>query len=680
MLEDIYSQDFKKEINKAALLLARTRYLEQVKPFVKDSKERLSYADKEIQRIIVECSQSMDADESFVESNLRKIISEELTAASTEAVIDSPSESLSFGNKDKEVKEKGYGGGPPSPPLKFDPKGVNPEPDAVTDLSYTQGPVLEDELRNADVQHDLNDETFSGENKNNFSSVKEAAPPLGRPGGEPGEEDTYHNDVFNDPSLEPPLEEGLNDEAKTCPSCGGSDWQLAGDQDVHATCSNCGDSYSLDELQGDLGADDGFGHEHEHGIGQGGGQDYGSELSDEHFGSVLKVYNSLIKQGVEVPEELAETLRKSARYGIPKEHGGDSHENIEKMHSCVEKVMEEGHSKESAIKICKAQLFGTEKKSCFRCNCDIEDGSVCEKCGSELIKKANPYGNPPLPNEGIVSAVCPQCGMQMQPGQQACATCGWSANNLNSQNVQNMENAHPDSVLNNRMQWGQQPSVFGSTKESQLPGEMGDNAMPGPPQPQAPVQMPQEQPEKPIRVDEGLSSSPRQRFDDVISTLANTAAARQFSLPTEEEIAGISHMYGLDDYTVRQNLKVVANFGNIVSVNGEINGDDNTEGMEEVQVEGLGGKVGNHKAEVPLNMAIRKVAEDLGIEDDMVYSQLKESFGNQDLPNEYITPITGDHRFYLPLNVLGNDFSMNEPPELPSPDDTRQELQQQPAH
>lgn len=45
-------------------------------------------------------------------------------------------------------------------------------------------------------------------------------------------------------------------------------------------------------------------------------------------------------------------------YGVPKAKGGDSSENDARMEACVSKVMSKGHSKISAIKICKAQLFG----------------------------------------------------------------------------------------------------------------------------------------------------------------------------------------------------------------------------------------------------------------------------------------------------------------------------------
>lgn len=49
-------------------------------------------------------------------------------------------------------------------------------------------------------------------------------------------------------------------------------------------------------------------------------------------------------------------------YGVPKSRGGDSAANDAKMHRCIEGVMKDGKSKLSAILICKASLFGKQKK------------------------------------------------------------------------------------------------------------------------------------------------------------------------------------------------------------------------------------------------------------------------------------------------------------------------------
>jgi hypothetical protein len=47
-------------------------------------------------------------------------------------------------------------------------------------------------------------------------------------------------------------------------------------------------------------------------------------------------------------------------YGIPKDSGGDSPDNVAQMERCVEAVMKDGKDKISAIRICKSSLFGME--------------------------------------------------------------------------------------------------------------------------------------------------------------------------------------------------------------------------------------------------------------------------------------------------------------------------------
>ena len=48
-------------------------------------------------------------------------------------------------------------------------------------------------------------------------------------------------------------------------------------------------------------------------------------------------------------------------YGLSKKIGGDNAANDAKMERCVTKVMAEGHTKLSAILICKASIQGTTK-------------------------------------------------------------------------------------------------------------------------------------------------------------------------------------------------------------------------------------------------------------------------------------------------------------------------------
>lgn len=46
-------------------------------------------------------------------------------------------------------------------------------------------------------------------------------------------------------------------------------------------------------------------------------------------------------------------------YGIPKDAGGDSPENVAKMETCIKKVMKKGMEKDSAIRVCKVSMFSS---------------------------------------------------------------------------------------------------------------------------------------------------------------------------------------------------------------------------------------------------------------------------------------------------------------------------------
>jgi len=49
-------------------------------------------------------------------------------------------------------------------------------------------------------------------------------------------------------------------------------------------------------------------------------------------------------------------------FGMPKNMGGDSPENVKFMERCVSKVMEQGRPKDSAIAICKSQFMKMHKR------------------------------------------------------------------------------------------------------------------------------------------------------------------------------------------------------------------------------------------------------------------------------------------------------------------------------
>jgi hypothetical protein len=67
-------------------------------------------------------------------------------------------------------------------------------------------------------------------------------------------------------------------------------------------------------------------------------------------------------------------------------------------------------------------------------------------------------------------------------------------------------------------------------------------------------------------------------------------------------------------------------------------------------MEGMGGQVETHTANVPTDLAAEKVASDLGMEKDLVYNMLKDSYGD-DLGDQYSASVSGEHRFFLPESM-----------------------------
>jgi len=609
---DIYeTSDLERETNKAALLLAYSRYQEQVGDFV-NSTQRLAYAEPEIKRIVKECAAETGADLIYIEKHLRQIIADSFPAVDDMPKTKPQKQKLEF-PQDGRPGELGYGGGPPTPPLKYDPAKVNPEPDDVTDTSYAQPPLLEDEIRDADQVHDLKEETFSGDNKNNFSHVVASDEEEAEEENEEAEEEVEEE------------EDGCDCENEDC-ACKASKY-LA--------------SLSSDDLE---------------------------ELLD--------------------PVKLA-AFTKEAPYGVPKSKGGDNEENDSKMERCVEKVMAEGHSKESAIKICKSSIFG-DKNSCVRCAAEINKGIVCDTCEDSLLKKASPFlephismdwtgvgmGGPGMGDPGMMgqtgigtpmgNTTCSHCGGMMMNG--SCLGCGYTENTnsiVPSSTMENQEAAKPDTILNNRMQNGQYPSFMGSVEKEALQDHLDYDPNP---RPSAPIQGPQpEDRTDGMPGDDTNLYGPKSTFDDVVSSFANQAAAKRFSTPSDEDISAVAEQTGLNPDDVATNLKLIAKFGDITAVNGVVDADDDVGNYQEVQ--GLGGPVQDQEAEIPLQLAIAKVSEDSDLDEQMVMNELKDAFGNQDLPPQYHVPLTGGRKFYLPREMMAG----SQPPTTqPSPEDQQE--------
>lgn len=176
-------------------------------------------------------------------------------------------------------------------------------------------------------------------------------------------------------------------------------------------------------------------------------------------------------------------------------------------------------------------------------------------------------------------------------------------------------------------------------------------------------------------VDSEHAQTPSSHFDYVVENMANRAAARHFSAPTDEDISQIATTYGLDPGEIKKSIQGVATFGNYHGVNGVIGPDENDgqppQGYTEVDLNNNGNGIQSHEAVVPMNLAIRKVSEDLNMDPTGVYDSVKQAYGG-DLSDEYHTSVQGEFHWYLPQELMAKATNHPQPP---IPD---QQQQQQP--
>lgn len=171
---------------------------------------------------------------------------------------------------------------------------------------------------------------------------------------------------------------------------------------------------------------------------------------------------------------------------------------------------------------------------------------------------------------------------------------------------------------------------------------------------------------------------PADRFDDIVQDLADRAAAQQFSMPRDEVVNQIASQYQVDAHQVRDSLYATATFGKYTGVNGHIDTDGNTvapDDYTEVQMpQSDAGRVGAHEAIVPVDVVVSKVADEMGMDKNLVYSMVRDKYG-ADLPDKYHASVSGEHHFYLPTSLVGNAQPMpdqTQPQQQPAPDPNAQ--------
>jgi len=305
------------------------------------------------------------------------------------------------------------------------------------------------------------------------------------------------------------------------------------------------------------------------------------------------------------------------------------------------------------------EVTAPEITSCFRCEKEAaaEESLFCAECEGEIVKRAY------MP---IHNVVCPTCGTTMQPSQtpQGPAQNQYTCPN-DGTTIQVAPPAGQQPGAQPGMQQGQgAPGAYAAVKTAEPSGPGGDYDDPSAMNQSPAEEAPSDEAKLPpaARPDAGADEhTPSGIFDQIVQNMANVQAAMTWSTPGDDDVAQIAREYGLGDDEVRSNLKIVANFGDAISVNGEAHGDTDVAGY--VELDNFGGRIPETEEEVSTDNAVTAAADKLRMDPESVYGQLKESYGG-DLGGQYYVSVGGEAHYYLPAEMVHSGRG-RQPAETP---------------
>jgi hypothetical protein len=614
--------DPQERANRAAVLLAKERYNMQLAPFVRKSAQRFNFVQGEVDRVIEECSKECGANRDYVKSHLMQILADAVAVSEPEH---------------QELK------------YKTDGEGLPPESEApVEPLADVDGLVKDDVTNDEsvldniepDARVDLNSET-----------MKAASPMISDP---------------TDPNYDRPAP----DEGGKSPT-----------------------QFAIEALRAQIATAEDVAE-------QGGGVDP-TELN--------RLYAALDElEGEDVdPYEYAE---RGLRGGSTKDacfRCDKDNDNIEQSDVCT-KCTSELLEKAADIGVpgtVPQTMVPADPNQQFKCNyqgCDYRGNEeevrnhinavhLNQQGGGSNVAPYNapqptnnsisPYGlQSSVDKEALTRMHFTELARLLRESGASSETIGHFADYLATQNPRFDRDrfiaaASPEADVENSLV---DTPTISSVKEAQ-PGDQMDPTVgptPAPPPPPAPG-LPERQ--KPVEAPP-KENAPTDRFEDMVQNLADRAAAREFSKPSEEEIQAIASQLNVDADELRNTILGTAQFGDFKAVNGELADQPVPDDYQEVAVDGAGGHVSSHEALVSVDAVLQKVAEESGQEASYIYDLLKDKFGGVELPDRYHASVSGDHRFYLPASMLNVDAPVT--PEQQSVQDSpaqNQPVQAQPV-
>lgn len=297
--------------------------------------------------------------------------------------------------------------------------------------------------------------------------------------------------------------------------------------------------------------------------------------------------------------------------------GEELHEKIASVTSVCHKCTEE--LKASATK-CSCENCGCGDASC---DCDPDN---CD-CKKSSVKEADVPGAPgTITQEDLSAQTKPlDANARMQ-----CTFCGFQGTQAEVEShVAQMHQAEMRQLQQERVNNPGNTAPLVASKEA-APSDVEEQA-----------------------VVEPLPAAPGDNFDDMVQDLANRAAAIQFSTLEEKDLHTLAESLGLGPDDLNGQVQVVAVFDNYTGYNGELVNEvpDIPEGYQEVQSNVV--RATAHEALVPVDIVVQKVAEQMGMDQDLAYNMVKDKYG-ADLPDKYHAAVEGEYHFYIPASLAAN--------------------------
>lgn len=305
-------------------------------------------------------------------------------------------------------------------------------------------------------------------------------------------------------------------------------------------------------------------------------------------------------------------------------------------------------------------------QGCFACqkNAAVDPSPLCEECEAGILLEAgvtpdflvskeavgyqaqpNPAaGAPQAPQTGTVGPQQPLTPLNPNSPYQ-CNVCGYTGtfHDVQTHLTQAVDTQHQQAKQQQLQQGGQPQQPMAAVKEADASRYEDDVH-----KDDARVEPAQQQ------------ATPNSHFKSVVQTMANRAAARQLSAPSDTTVNAVATAYGLDPEQVRSSLFITATFGDYAYTNGQPGTQQPPEGYVPLNLDGKQGQESGHEVVVPVIPAVRRTADDLGMDEHTVSASVRDDMGAE-LSDDYHVQAKGQYTMYVPSQLLDQATAHPQP-------------------